>query len=122
MSLRQLFIISALFLTPLALFNLLTHPMTATIAWILLSFLTIGWYDVLQTKSSILRDYPVVGHMRYILRDISPEIHQYFVESNTDGKPFSKNMINLVNSRADDNEEFHPFGTERDLYEKNNKF
>ncbi len=76
----------------------------------------LGLYDMLQVKNSILRNYPLVGHFRYIMKEIAPEIHQYFVEDNTDGKPFNKNEIDLINSRANLKNENHPFGTEMDIY------
>ncbi len=122
MSFRIVFLIIALLLTPISIYNVLTHPHDAIVAWIVGSFLCIGWYDYFQKESSILRDYPILGHMRYILRKISPELHQYFIESNVDGRPFTKNMINLIKTRSQNHEEFHPFGTEKDLYEKKTEF
>lgn len=81
------------------------------------SFGIIAIYDVVQTKNSILKNYPLFGHFRYILREIAPEIRQYFVEGNVDGSPFNKNEIELVNSRAEMILKNHPFGTEMNLYE-----
>jgi len=46
----------------------------------------IGIWDMLQTENTIIRNFPFLGHFRYLLLSISPEIHQYFVENNTDGK------------------------------------
>ena len=77
----------------------------------------IALYDVIQKKNSILKNYPLFGHFRYILREIAPEIHQYFVEGNIDGSPFNKNEIELVNSRAEMILKNHPFGTEMNVYE-----
>ena len=122
MSFRIIFLILALLLTPLSLYNIFTHPHDAIVAWIVCSFLCIGWFDFFQKESAILRDYPILGHMRYILKKISPELHQYFIESNVDGRPFSKNMINLINTRSQNHEEFHPFGTEKNLYENGIEF
>ena len=79
-------------------------------------FTLIATFDIIQKKNSILRNYPLFGHLRYILREISPEIRQYFVEGNTDGAPFNKNQIELVNSRARLKLKNHPFGTEENLY------
>jgi glutamate synthase domain-containing protein 2 len=76
----------------------------------------VGVIDMLQTENTIVRNFPVLGHLRYQLRNISPEIHQYFVENDTDGKPFDKNQRDLVNARADTQQETHPFGTELDVY------
>ena len=48
----------------------------------------LGFFDMIQTKKAVLRNFPVVGHMRYLLEAIRPELHQYFIESNSDGSPF----------------------------------
>lgn len=68
------------------------------IIWPLHGFITlgillmmVGFYDMIQKEHSILRNFPVIGHMRYLLEMIGPEIHQYFVESNIDGKPIDRN-------------------------------
>jgi uncharacterized membrane protein len=45
---------------------------------------TLGFYDLFQKKHTILRNFPVICHMRYLLEMIGPELHQYFVESCTD--------------------------------------
>ncbi len=59
-----------------------------------------------------------MGHFRYLFLSISPEIRQYFVESNTDGKPFNKNQRDFVNKRSENHFETHPFGTELDVYKE----
>lgn len=81
-------------------------------------FVGIGLYDMFQTENTIIRNFPVLGHMRYLLLSISPEIRQYFVESNTDGKPFSKNQRNFVNKRSEKAFQTHPFGSEINMYEE----
>ncbi|MGD8428224.1 MAG: FMN-binding glutamate synthase family protein [Balneolaceae bacterium] len=78
----------------------------------------IGILDMLQTQNTIIRNFPFLGHFRYLLLSISPEIHQYFVENNTDGKPFNKNQRDFVNKRSEKKAETHPFGTELDVYEE----
>jgi glutamate synthase domain-containing protein 2 len=78
----------------------------------------IGIFDMFQTENTIIRNFPVLGHFRYFFLSISPEIRQYFVESNTDGKPFNKNQRDFVNKRAENAYQTHPFGTELDLYEE----
>jgi len=79
--------------------------------------LALGIYDYFQPKHSVLRNYPILGHLRFALEDIGPELHQYFVESNTDGRPFSREQRSLVYERAEDVSDAKPFGTELDLYE-----
>ncbi|WP_026951721.1 FMN-binding glutamate synthase family protein [Algoriphagus mannitolivorans] len=78
----------------------------------------IGIYDVLQKKHAILRNFPVVGHFRYILESFSPEIQQYFIESNTSGRPFTRNLRALAYRRAKNVNDTHPFGTQRDLHQE----
>lgn len=113
---RKIFIWLSLVLWPIFIISAVYAPQTASLAVIVSLFFLLGWYDMLQTKRSILRDYPIIGHLRYMLRAISPEIHQYFVENNTNGTPFNKESIDLINRRADDKDAFHPFGTELSLY------
>lgn len=82
---------------------------------ILLFLFCIGIYDINQKTHAILRNFPVVGHFRYLLEKISPEIQQYFIETNTDGRPFSRNLRSLVYRRAKNVNDTHPFGTQRDI-------
>lgn len=79
----------------------------------------IGLYDLIQKKHTILRNYPLIGHMRYLLEMIGPEIHQYFVESDTDGKPIDKNHRSYIYERAKEQSQTHPFGTELDISDDN---
>ena len=60
----------------------------------------IGLRDVLQNSHAIRKNYPIVGNLRYLFEEIRPEINQYFVESNTDGKPFSREQRSIVYQRA----------------------
>lgn len=83
---------------------------------------TIGLYDIFQTKHAILRNFPLLGHIRYMLELIGPELHQYFVESNTDGKPIDRNHRAYIYERAKLENETHPFGTELNVNEENFKW
>ncbi|MBU2923439.1 FMN-binding glutamate synthase family protein [Colwellia sp. 4_MG-2023] len=71
----------------------------------------IGLYDILQTKQSIRRLYPVFGRFRYLLESVRPEIQQYFVESDTSGTPISREFRSLVYQRAKGDRDTRPFGT-----------
>ncbi|WBL44812.1 FMN-binding glutamate synthase family protein [Algoriphagus halophytocola] len=82
---------------------------------LLLVLFAIGIYDITQKKHAILRNFPVIGHFRYLLEKISPEIQQYFIETNTDGTPFSRNIRSLVYRRAKGVNDTHPFGTQKDI-------
>ncbi len=78
-------------------------------------FVALGVYDLLQRKHSLNRIYPVIGHGRYLMEDIRPEIQQYFVETNIDGRPFSREFRSLIYQRAKGDRDTVPFGTQRDV-------
>lgn len=78
--------------------------------------IAIGLYDVAQTTNTITRNFPFLGHFRYLALSISPEIHQYFVESQTDGAPFDKTQREFVSNRAAKRPDTHPFGTQLNVY------
>ncbi|MDC7999967.1 FMN-binding glutamate synthase family protein [Aequorivita todarodis] len=82
----------------------------------------IGIYDLFQKKHTILRNFPVLGHMRYLLEMIGPELHQYFVENDTDGKPIDRNHRTYIYERAKLQKETHPFGTELNVEAENAKW
>ncbi|MEM6710007.1 MAG: FMN-binding glutamate synthase family protein [Pseudomonadota bacterium] len=76
--------------------------------------LALGLWDLLQRRHSLFRNYPLLGHIRILSESIRPMIHQYFVESDTDGRPFDREQRVLVYHRAHDQVASQPFGTERD--------
>ncbi len=85
--------------------------------WLLLGLLiALGVYDYFQTRHAILRNFPVLGHMRYLLELIRPEIFQYFIESDTDGVPFDREQRTVVYQRAKDVRDTVPFGTKEPIY------
>ena len=90
------------------------HTTVGVIGGILIG---IGLYDLLQTRHAILRNFPVLGHFRYLLERIRPEIQQYFIEGNTDGRPFSREERSLVYQRAKGELDTVPFGTQQDVYQ-----
>ncbi len=99
----------------LALFAIIA----ATLKWpvygfigIVVIIIAIGLYDIIQKEHTILRNFPVIGHMRYLFEMISPEIHQYFVENDTDGTPIDRNHRSYIYSRAKLELDTHPFGTQ----------
>ncbi|HEX5145312.1 MAG TPA: FMN-binding glutamate synthase family protein, partial [Mycobacterium sp.] len=75
----------------------------------------IGVWDLLQTRHSVLRSYPILGHGRFLMEAIRPETQQYFIESNTDGTPFDRETRDMVYERAKGTKDDEPFGTERDV-------
>jgi glutamate synthase domain-containing protein 2 len=93
-----------------------TYPFLWWLGLIGAAVLVLGVYDVIQTKHAIRRNFPVVGRFRYMLEAIRPELHQYFVESNSSGRPFSRELRSLVYQRAKNVTDTLPFGTEKDVY------
>ncbi len=77
----------------------------------------VGVYDLVQRRHSVLRNYPVLGHLRYLLEALRPEIQQYFIEPNFDGRPFDREVRSLVYARAKGTAAEQAYGTERDIDE-----
>jgi glutamate synthase domain-containing protein 2 len=77
----------------------------------------IGSFDVLQRKRAVMRNYPVLARARFLLEGIRPEIRQYFLESDHDEVPFSREQRALVYRRSKDIEGLRPFGTLRNQNE-----
>lgn len=91
--------------------------------WVITALLSLlGFYDVLQRKHSILRNYPIMGHFRYLFEEVRPEIRQYFIESDQDALPFSRVQRSLVYQRAKNENADKPFGTILDVYQNNYRF
>lgn len=91
-------------------------------AWWVLAAIVVGLLilavrDMTQKRHAILRNFPVLGHMRYLLESIRPEIQQYFIERNFDGKPFDRDTRSLVYARSKGLDSHKAFGTERDTSE-----
>ncbi|MET8809201.1 FMN-binding glutamate synthase family protein [Streptomyces sp. NPDC004546] len=83
-----------------------------------LAFLgALGAWDLLQRRHSVLRNYPVLGHLRFLMESIRPELQQYFIERNFDGRPFDRDVRSIVYERAKGTDAEEPYGTERDVYQ-----
>lgn len=76
----------------------------------------LGIHDLRQHRHAILRNYPVVGHLRFLLESIRPEIRQYIIESDNDAVPFNRQDRGLVYQRAKGVEDKRPFGTIENVY------
>jgi glutamate synthase domain-containing protein 2 len=75
----------------------------------------VGFSDLVQTRHAILRNYPVIGHTRFLLEAIRPELRQYLIEDERDPVPFSREQRALVYRRAKNVDDKQPFGTVRDV-------
>ena len=77
----------------------------------------IGVYDLFQTHHAILRNYPLLGRLRFLFEEIRPEIRQYLIEGDQDEEPFSRDSRAIVYQRAKGAEDKRPFGTRERVYE-----
>ena len=84
-------------------------------AILFLPFVLLGAWDFAQSDSSLFRNYPVIGRIRALAEQIRPQVQQYFVESDTEGKPFDRVQRSLVYQRARNSVDTIPFGTELDV-------
>ena len=100
----------------LSLFTAIGFGVGGTLALVFLALFGVGVYDVLQSKRSVLRNYPVIGHLRYMLEFIRPEMRQYFLESDREATPFSRSQRSLVYQRAKGDPDNRPFGTQLDVH------
>ncbi len=116
---RKLFyLIGTLLLLAIALVGFFDHRYLWAYVVVVPLFL-VGLYNVLQSKHTILRNFPVLGYARYFFEFISPEIQQYFIERSTDGRPFSRQQRALVYQRAKNVGDTVPFGTQLDINASN---
>jgi len=103
------------FIALLSLFSLVAFGIGGF--WFLLfgALALLGLWDLRQTRSSVLRNYPVIGHLRFMLEYIRPEMRQYFIESDTEAQPFSRAQRSLVYARAKGETDKRPFGSQIDM-------
>ena len=91
--------------------------------WLISGILTlVGVYDILQNQHSILKNYPIIGHFRFIFEEFRPEIRQYFIEDDQDALPFSRMQRSLVYQRAKNKNADKPFGSLIDVYQQDYRF
>jgi len=81
-----------------------------------LALTAVGLADLRQQRHSILRNYPVIGHLRFLLEFVRPEMRQYFIESDNEAAPFSRQQRSLVYQRAKGEADKRPFGTQLDVH------
>ena len=99
----------------LSLFTLVAFGIGGFWMVVFAALVGVGIYDVVQTKRSVLRNYPIIGHLRFMLEFIRPEMRQYFLESDTEATPFSRSQRSLVYQRAKGDSDKRPFGTQLDV-------
>lgn len=119
---RNEFYLSFIVVVILNLFFAFAWPVGLYSLFFFVPFYLLGFRDIFQTRHAIKSNFPVFGHLRYVFESIRPEINQYFVESNTDGRPFSREQRSVVYQRAKDVLDTVPFGTQHNVYEQGYEF
>lgn len=107
---------------PLVVLMLVFTTMYPNLIWVTLVVVIlfcVGIYNMIQSRHTILRNFPVLGYFRYFFEFISPELQQYFIERNTDGKPFSRNLRSIAYQRAKNLESTVAFGTQLEINHRN---
>ncbi len=107
----------AAFITALLVVKLLIFPKLWWITVIVFPIVLLGFYDLIQKKHSLWRNFPVLGHVRWFMEFLRPKIYQYFIESDTNGKPFNRQQRSLAYQRSKGEVDTNPFGTQLDVYE-----
>src|SRR5690554_1469426 len=77
--------------------------------------LGVAIYDVVQSKHTILRNFPVIGHLRYILEGIGPELRQYIVTNSNQERPFSRNQRRWIYASSKRQNNYYGFGSDTSI-------
>jgi len=117
MRFREIFIISSVGTILLTGGMALWWQQALWMLMVLLPLILIGGIDLLQKRHTIRRNFPVIGHFRYLLEKFRPEIMQYFVETDTEGTPINRMFRSLIYQRAKNVNETTPFGTKMNVYQ-----
>ena len=93
-------------------------PFWALAAFVFAALFLLGSRDLIQRKRTVSRNYPILAHFRYFLESIGPEIRQYFVQSDNEEVPFSREQRNIVYQRAKNVLDKRPFGSLLPMYQE----
>ena len=85
-------------------------------AWILIALALVALRDVLQRRHTVSHNYPVVGHLRYMLEKIGPELRQYIVANNREELPFNRSQRSWIYASSKRQNNYQGFGTDQDQY------
>src|SRR3954462_11767980 len=113
---RKLFILGSIVITALILLWAYFWKDALLSFLIIAPLIYMGVVDMIQTRQSIKRNFPLLGRLRYVFEDMRPKIQQYFVESDTDGSPINRNERSVIYQRAKKQIDTIPFGTQLNVY------
>lgn len=113
---REIFITSAIILILLITgISIFWNPILWSLV-IIVPIIIVGVFDIIQKKHTIMNNFPVIGHFRFLLEAFRPEIQQYFVETDIEGTPINRMFRSLIYSRAKNENDTTPFGTKSNVY------
>ncbi len=114
---RQKFvIISSILLISVFLLAWFLGPNWYVVLAIIAALTVLGYYDMYQKKHAVMRIFPVLGRLRYLMEELRPKIYQYFIESDIDGRPINRIDRSTIYQRAKKENDTMPFGTQLDVY------
>lgn len=113
---RKIFVLSSIAVTALILVWSYFWIDVLLLFVIVAPLIYMGIADMIQTRQSLKRNFPVLGRLRYVFEDLRPKIQQYFVESDTDGAPINRNERSVIYQRAKKQIDTIPFGTQLNVY------
>ena len=99
-----------------------THPWPRLFAAAAMFLAVLALYDLVQRSHSVLRNYPIIGHFRWLFESIRPQVRQYLIEGENDQTPFSRSQRSLVYARAKNEGSERAFGTQLNVYEHGYEF
>lgn len=116
MKVREKFILISIIIVAAIVGIALVWPPILWAFVLILPLIMLGVFDIFQTSHTIRRNFPLIGRARYMLESIRPEIMQYFVETDTEGRPLNRILRSLIYRRAKGQTDTEPFGTQMDIY------
>ncbi len=112
---RQLYVGFGIVLIGIALLLILLHVSLEAVLALLIVLVGVGIYDYYQTEHTVLRNFPILGHIRFILEFFRPEIRQYFIANDQEERPFNRRIRSVIYQRAKKERDTVPFGTQYDV-------
>ena len=84
--------------------------------WALFVLFVVALRDVIQKKHTISHNFPIIGHLRYMLETIGPELRQYIVANNREELPFDRSQRSWIYASSKKENNYQGFGTDQDQY------
>ncbi|HAO03854.1 MAG: FMN-binding glutamate synthase family protein [Chitinophagaceae bacterium] len=113
---RNFVLLSTLLIVVTLLFAIYLSPNWYVVLGIIFLLTLLGYYDMFQKKHSVMRIYPVLGRLRFLMEELRPKIYQYFIESDIDGRPINRIDRSTIYQRSKQENDTMPFGTQLDVY------